>query len=407
MNFVKVKDEKLKCALVFLGPFPIGNVSSIRILSYCKALVEKGCYVKVLLIAPTTEASCNRYTSGIIDGVHYEYMTRVTWKNINTPFFVKIFYYIIGLFKSVHILIKEDINCLLSYHDMFISNVFYFCISRFLRIPFVLDKTEYPENYFDKSWLNKKVINFSLGLYDGIITITEELKSFYSKITKTMYNDVFLLPMTMDLDRYRGIKKQMVKKKYIAVVFGTHNRDGLFESVVTYNMYRKLLKDDEPYNLLLIGDFEVLCETFPECKQIILYIEKEVIQEYVIFTGLVPINDVPQLLVDAECLLTTPLKFVSGGFPTKLGEYLLSGVPVVATAVGEIEKYLIDGVHILLSDPNNLEGIANNLLSVHQKKENYYEMGKSAIEVVKKYFNANVYSYDLIDYLNKFKKKKC
>ena len=34
-----------------------------------------------------------------------------------------------------------------------------------------------------------------------------------------------------------------------------------------------------------------------------------------------------------------------GGFPTKLGEYLATGNPVVVTKVGEIPNYLIDGVN--------------------------------------------------------------
>jgi glycosyltransferase involved in cell wall biosynthesis len=170
-------------------------------------------------------------------------------------------------------------------------------------------------------------------------------------------------------------------------------------------MYRKSLKNIEPYKLLLIGDFEGLCKSFPECKQITRFIEEEINQGEVEFTGLVSIDKVPQLLINAECLLTTPLKFNSGGFPTKLGEYLLSGVPVVSTAVGEIEKYIINGVHALLSDPSDLEGVANNLLSVHQKKEMFSKMGIAGVEIVKEHFNANDYVEELITYLNRLRKK--
>ena len=55
------------------------------------------------------------------------------------------------------------------------------------------------------------------------------------------------------------------------------------------------------------------------------------LEEKVIFTGAVPYTDVPQLLIDAEILaLDRPdNKQAKYGFPTKLGEYLMTGNPVV------------------------------------------------------------------------------
>ena len=63
----------------------------------------------------------------------------------------------------------------------------------------------------------------------------------------------------------------------------------------------------------------------------------------------------PKYLCNAKLLaLARPDSIqAQGGFPTKLGEYLATGRPVVVTKVGEIPDYLEDGVNAFLSDINS------------------------------------------------------
>lgn len=59
-----------------------------------------------------------------------------------------------------------------------------------------------------------------------------------------------------------------------------------------------------------------------------------------------PPHEIPGALTSARVLLLPRASgvFSSAGFPQKLGEYLASGTPVVVTGVGDIPKYLVDGV---------------------------------------------------------------
>jgi len=398
---MKKENNTLRCALIFLGPFPLGNVSSIRIMSYCKALAKEGVFVKVLLLAPTTEAAINEFKSGKVDGVEYQYMTNITWKNKNTPSYVKFFYYILGLFLSLKYLRQDKVNCLLSYHNELLSNVFYRIVTKLSGMPFIIDKTEYPNRYFKMSPFRKQIEHFKLKMFDGFILITKELERFYFQITNYELDRYFLLPMTIDGDRYKGIAKSKNNKRYIAVVFGTHNRDGLFESVIAYHKYYRL-KGHLPLDLVLIGDFLGLCKSFPECKEILNYIKINNLESNVDFKGLVSIIDVPNILMNAKCLLTTPLEYVSGGFPTKLGEYLLSGVPVVSTSAGEIEKYLTNNENIFLSATGDLDGIAQNILFIDQNANQAAIIGESGKNLALKVFNADTYSKKLIEFLMSF-----
>ncbi|HTX70918.1 MAG TPA: glycosyltransferase family 4 protein [Thermoleophilia bacterium] len=51
-------------------------------------------------------------------------------------------------------------------------------------------------------------------------------------------------------------------------------------------------------------------------------------------------------------------------FPTKVGEYLASGRPVVTTAVGEIERYFTDRETACISRPGDPAGFADSLLAL-------------------------------------------
>lgn len=385
------KKNKLRFALIFLGPYPKGNVSTIRIHSYCKSLAKNGYFVKVLLLAPCKEAAVNEERNGIHEGVHYQYLTDITWGKKNVSIFTKASYYILGLIKSLKYLKKDKISCLLSYHNNPISNVFYWIVSRILQIPFVLDKTEYPRGYQENSKIIEKIDRFFLKCYDGFIVISSELKGYYFQIN----HNVFLLPMTIDIDRFKSVKKIYVDKPYIAVVFGSHNRDGLKESIMAYKQYLNILLNETPYQLMLIGNVESLINK----EEIKAYIIENSLEDKVNFMGLVDIDKVPSLLLNASCLLTTPNSYISGGFPTKLGEYMLSDVPIVATSAGEINYYLTHKKDILLSEPGDINNIALSLCFIHRNPDKARLLAQNAYQTVLSDFNADNYIDDLITFL--------
>lgn len=390
------KFQRLNILVIFLGPYPKGNVSTIRIHSYCKSLAKKGHFVKVLLIAPTTEASVNKELEGLFEGVHYKYMTDITWKKKNPSKLEKVYYYLLGIIKSIGHITNDQTNYLLSYHNEPISNVLYWLTTRKLEIPFVLDKTEYPKSYQEKSKVRHFIDKLFLKVFDGFIVISEELKAYYTSIN----NKTFLLPMTIDKDRFKSVQKLSPQGNYIAVVFGTHNRDGLDTSLKAYKRYVDMIGRDNAYKLKLIGDFQRL----PNSKVLMKYIQDNELLSYVEILGKVDNSQVPSLLANASCLLTTPHKYISGGFPTKLGEYMLSGVITVATSVGEITKYVSNNKDILLSKPGDISGISNNLLYVHQNSDMARVIAQNAYQTALEKFNADSYIDNLISFLDELKK---
>ena len=74
-------------------------------------------------------------------------------------------------------------------------------------------------------------------------------------------------------------------------------------------------------------------------------------------------NQIPRVLCDSDILaLSRPDNAqAEGGFPTKLGEYLATGNPVVITNVGEINLFLNDGLNAFIAEPNSAVKFADKL----------------------------------------------
>jgi len=83
----------------------------------------------------------------------------------------------------------------------------------------------------------------------------------------------------------------------------------------------------------------------------------------VVFTGLLSRVEVGEWLRRSYCLaLSRPdNKQARYGFPTKLGEYLASGKPVVVTSVGDIPLYLIDNHDSFICHPDDPREFAHKL----------------------------------------------
>ena len=118
----------------------------------------------------------------------------------------------------------------------------------------------------------------------------------------------------------------------------------------------------------------------------------------VVFTGMVSHQDMPQMLKNAEVLvLARPSsKQAVYGFPTKLGEYLLTENPVVITDVGNISDFLHDGKSAMIARPNDEKEFAakvNWLLEHHNEAE---IIGGNGAEVARKQFDSRTESMKMI-----------
>jgi glycosyltransferase involved in cell wall biosynthesis len=110
---------------------------------------------------------------------------------------------------------------------------------------------------------------------------------------------------------------------------------------------------------------------------------------------------IPSILMNASLLLLPrpESRQAQGGFPTKLGEYLATGVPVCATRVGEIPQYLTDGESVFFADPGSVDSFALAISRALSDPALAEEVGKNGRMVAEKQFNKDIQAKILYDFL--------
>lgn len=372
------------------NPFPYGNVATNRFSTYARAISNKGIYVKVYILKGTEIDGfvVNPNTEGRFNGIDYQYMAKSTIWNVEWNFFFKIILYLQGIFFCVQQLKKDKINSIILYTNDGIYMFVFGVLSKLWGIRYLIDKSEYPINYHTKkkSFFYKFYLKL-FKLFDGVIVMTKELESFYTKLINKNAVCIYF-PMTVDLSRFVGIEKKTKNDdQYIACVFGTHDRDCILDTIDAFLLFKDTYRLN--VKLKLIGDYERLQNRL--VVKSFLDLNKSNYKEDVLFIGPISVTQMPSMLIDAYCLITTPREYSSGGFPTKLGEYLATGNPVLANDVGEISSFLRHCESAYLSSPGDISGISNNLYRVFHETVSAKLIGEKGKEVAIKYFSANVY----------------
>lgn len=384
----------MRIALITSNPFPIGNVSTNRFITYCKSIAEKGIFVKILILHPSKseEAKCNA-SSGTYKNISYQNLANYAYWSDKTYSIKKIATILISLFRSIKAIRKDQIDTIIIVQDNFLIYFFFWLFCSFYRIKLILEKNEYPFGYLNFNKIEKYFQNIKYSFFDGFIIMTEELVKYYSKVKATKAN-IFLLPMSVDCDRFAELSKNLVTEKYIGCTFGYHNRDGLADTLKAYLLYKNIIGASS-YKLWIIGDFKNLINK----NEITKLIEDNNLEADAILKGPYRSDKIPQILFDAECLITTPQKYTSGGFPTKLGEYLATGNPVISTNCGEIGIYLKNRKNCFLSEPSDINSIADNLVFIHSNQQDASIIGKEGHKLAKTSFNTDKYIDSLIHFL--------
>ena len=85
-------------------------------------------------------------------------------------------------------------------------------------------------------------------------------------------------------------------------------------------------------------------------------------------------------------------------FPTKLGEYLASGRPVVTNRVGEIHRFLEDGVNACVTEPGDVEAYAGAICRLLECPAIGQAMGREGRAVAERHFHYANYGAKLCDF---------
>ena len=91
------------------------------------------------------------------------------------------------------------------------------------------------------------------------------------------------------------------------------------------------------------------------------------------------------------------------GFPTKLGEYLATGKPVVVTRVGEIPEYLKDQENAFIASPGDAHNFAMKMKQVMNNYDDALKVGHKGQQLALTTFNSTYQGLKLAEWLKHLK----
>lgn len=223
-------------------------------------------------------------------------------------------------------------------------------------IKLALERNEFPavfiqngSNLIKKMFYRYFILPWHYRLFDVLFLMTDELLQFYGRYAGQQCI-LQKLPMTVDFARFEKNTPSSPDDPYIFYAGSlSEAKDGV-ESLIC--AFSKIADDFPELKLKIAGG----TRTGALEKRLSDMIAEKQLSNQISLLGFVDRNEIPQYLCAAKMVvLPRPDSLQArGGFPTKLGEYLAAGRPVIVTRVGEIPKYLTEDEVYFIS-PANIE----------------------------------------------------
>lgn len=245
--------------------------------------------------------------------------------------------------------------------------------------------------------LTEHIGNIESKRATGMLVQTEAIREYY---LKHGVKNAEVINMFVDQDRF-SVPMKAEGTRYIAYCgIICKNKDGVDDLIKAFAIVHK---ENPDYKLYLIGGFEPF---YGDEEYLRGLIDSSGLTESIVITGKLKPEQIPELLCGASILaLSRPRnRQTMGGFPTKLGEYLCTGKPVVLTPVGEIGNYLQDKVNCIFAEPGNYEDFAEKLLWVVNNYDEAMKIGAAGKALVDTVFSIPIESRKALSFIERVAK---
>lgn len=351
-------------------------------MAYLKALSALHYAVTVIYLLPDANRS---RMSEHLDGIAVEYC----WdKHYIDKRFFKIFSYIRYLLDVCRRLKPGDIVYLYGEVDLMMFLVHKKGIHLFC------ERTEHPEVYSPQGRLFKPSRNkyiSCLKQLDGIFVISTCLRDYFVE-NGLDKNRITIVNSIVDTSRFDGLEKQKMESYFAYCGNGNNKKDKVDELI---KVFARVAARHNDIRFYIIGPTK---QVFKDETDNVQLVHELGLEDRVVFTGMKPASEIPQLLVNAKALfLTRPDTLQNrAGFSTKLGEYLASGNPVVAAGVGDIPLYLKDRENAFVYKPEDYYALEDAMEFILTHPEEARIIGQKGKEAACQHFNALIETKKLI-----------
>ncbi len=396
--------------IIRTGPFPYGQASANRVLSYALEMVKLGHEVEVISLVtydqPFTDEEREdlmRRSAITYRGVNVHYASgRDFWPREKGKKLKKLRLYLRGIIGARKLLMrrKGEYTSIMMYSSWVVQYFWFSFVAKRNNAKLVVECAELPsieqnKSKYEKSFKGHLFIYFTKKAFkkpDAWILETQHLVDYYIPLGKPNCH-YLVVPMTVDIAKYSEPTKTFSPySPYIAYCGNMAEADGISILIKAFG----LIADKFPsYKLLLAGDSPAV----PAQKQLAADLG---LGERVVFLGIISSESVPQFLANASFLvLASPTSIRSTTtMPCKVGEYLCTANPVIVTNLGEIPKYLTDGVSAFLPEPDSSVQFALGLeKAMNTDRDTLISIGREGYKVAEANFNSTVQAKRIVDFL--------
>lgn len=373
--------------------FPYGMAAAKRRLCYAKGLIANNNVVDVVICQKCFEPDNDDAMpqKGVYENIPYNYVCGKykykKWNKIMRALDYYLIDYIRSFFYAINHIHKHEI-VYVYFYPIFLQ-ILIILAAKIKKAKVVKETCEHPSalgNIHSKwhkysKWFEYK---FIMPNYDGFIAISRDLNKFVEKY-KSKKAKCIIVPILVD-DQFKDKDLTQLKNEYdvpYIIHTGTmlEQKDSISKILYAYARLKK--------------EFNTRCKlvfTGPhatnKCKYISL-IKKLDIERDVDLLGLVPLERVMllQYFASMTIIYKSDNLQTRNCFPTKLGEMLISGTPVITTTIGDANLYLEDKISALIFKPDDEDTLVNYMRYILENPEKANLIGLRGKETAIKFFN--------------------
>lgn len=397
--------------VILTGPgigFPDGLAQTVRVASLARGLGEQGRRVRLLCLGPSETPGMgvrNLEARGSADGIDFEYTCGRTVRG-GTPL-EQAWLVLKGLAGGARRVLelhrRERVDALVVSSDKWIVIPLFWLVARLCGATYLCEQSEEPFYQAERSAIWRVIsavhTHTLYRLYDGAIVISAHLER-YMRARMRRGARILRIPILVDAHQFaRSAGPGPIAGDYVAFC-GTLNeaKDGV---LTLARAFARICPEFPGLRLVLIGDSPKVSQ-IPRVRA---FVEELGIADRVVFAGIVARAQLPGYLDPAGVLALArpPSLQASAGFPTKLGEYLATGRPVVVTRTGEIDTYLEDGTNVFFAAPGDVAAFADRLRHVLEHPEEAAAVGRRGREAACRFFDFRANGLRIREFIEQFR----
>lgn len=385
--------------------FPEGMAPGQRIKNLAAILIKSGVKIFVLISRSNEKLPyvLNKNAKGNFQGIDFEYTTGTTVRS--QRFFMRRwqdFKGMLNLFFRLWVLKKQGKLDFIYYYDVVNSNSIDRWISYtfawILKVPLIVEITECPWTLRQNTHIVARKMTPLWGV-DGAVLISHFLFDWARGeiVRNRLKTKIIRIPILVDTNEQKP--HAFPEGDPVALIASSPSYDAAI--------------------IFVLQAMNTVWQTRPDCKLIITggasrksydramktIINNPVWTSNIQFAGLVEREKLLNFYASSWALLI-PLfdDLISRArFPTKIGEYLASGRPVITSNVGEIPKFLEEGKSAYICEPENPDAFGEKILEVINDPIKANKIGLQGREIAVNHFDNKNYDSSLRSFLNSIK----